>query len=61
LGKSRLAWTLAPRQGVIHRDIKPSNTLLDEKGNALLTDFGFAYVPSDSVSLTGSPLIGTPA
>ena len=55
------ALDFAHQQGVIHRDIKPSNILLDESGNALLTDFGFAHVPWDSVSLTGSLLIGTPA
>ncbi len=36
------ALALAHRQGVIHRDIKPSNVLLDEEGNAYLTDFGIA-------------------
>jgi len=29
-------------QGIIHRDLKPENILLDEKENALLTDFGIA-------------------
>ncbi|MFN8528254.1 MAG: serine/threonine protein kinase [Anaerolineae bacterium] len=32
----------AHRQGVIHRDIKPSNIMIDQEGNAFLTDFGVA-------------------
>src|SRR5260221_1812158 len=32
----------AHRYNVIHRDLKPSNVLLDERGNAYLTDFGIA-------------------
>ncbi len=51
----------AHRQGVVHRDIKPANILLDEAGNAFLSDFGIAKVLAEDRALTveGS-LIGTP-
>ncbi len=36
------ALSLAHAQNVIHRDVKPENIMLDEAGNAYLTDFGIA-------------------
>lgn len=55
------ALQFAHDHGAVHRDIKPSNVLMDEQGNALLSDFGFARVEDKALSLTGSALVGTPA
>ncbi|MFZ4827779.1 MAG: protein kinase domain-containing protein [Phototrophicaceae bacterium] len=44
----------AHRQGVIHRDIKPSNILVDEEGNAFVTDFGIARVNANDTQGGGS-------
>ncbi|MCB9451251.1 MAG: protein kinase [Anaerolineaceae bacterium] len=49
----------AHKQGIIHRDLKPGNVMLDENGNAYLSDFGIARVLGSN--LTGSAIIGTPA
>lgn len=49
----------AHQQGIIHRDLKPGNIMLDEEGNAYLSDFGIARVLGSD--LTGSMIIGTPA
>lgn len=52
----------AHRAGVLHRDIKPANIILDQRGNALLMDFGIArqtHGGSSQLTQPGS-MIGTP-
>ncbi|MBN2470593.1 MAG: PD40 domain-containing protein [Anaerolineae bacterium] len=50
----------AHTRGVLHRDLKPSNILLDDAGDAYLTDFGIAQL-TGSHQITTDGVVGTPA
>jgi hypothetical protein len=49
----------AHRHAIVHRDVKPANVIVSPTGQAKLTDFGVAYVPSSSMTQTGAAL-GSP-
>ena len=62
LGQVGRALDYAHSQGVIHRDIKPSNVLIDQQGNAFLTDFGIAKLVAGTAQFTATgAIMGTPA
>jgi len=48
----------AHRNGVVHRDFKPHNVIVDENGNAKVTDFGIARAGASEMTETGS-IMGT--
>lgn len=56
------AMSSAHRAHVMHRDLKPSNIMIDERGQALVMDFGIARAAKDTITrLTRIDGSGTPA
>ena len=58
---ARLAEALAyaHAEGILHRDVKPANILVDEHGDALLTDFGLCRVEGDQSLTRDGDIVGT--
>ncbi len=61
LGQIGGALTLAHRKGVVHHDVKADNILLDEDGNAYLSDFGIAKDVDSQAAGSSINIEGTPA
>jgi serine/threonine-protein kinase len=53
------ALDFAQRFSIVHRDVKPANVMIDSMERAKLMDFGVAYVPSSTMTQTGTSL-GSP-
>ncbi len=49
----------AHKLGMIHRDIKPANIMIDERGQAILMDFGIVKLQSGDSHTTTGTIVGT--
>lgn len=50
----------AHEQNIVHRDVKPANVIVDERGRAIIMDFGIAQLPENHGLTVAGSLVGTP-
>ena len=53
------ALNYAHERDVIHRDVKPANIMLDQNGQAILTDFGIAKIVGGTQHTASGVMLGT--
>lgn len=59
MGQILSAIQLAHDHHIIHRDLKPQNIMIDDNGDAKITDFGIAVALTDSSMTQTNSLLGT--